>query len=102
MLRYRALGPAAAGVAGRDGSVLVAHQAAPREADYDHRGCLDFVDNMIEPGVGHDPRPGAVLQSRWFLTPGMFGRIRVAGLAALRALLVPDTAIGTERFAGSC
>jgi RND family efflux transporter MFP subunit len=32
-----------------------------------------------------------------FLTPGMFGRVRIPGSGAYKAVLVPDEAIGTDQ-----
>ena len=66
------------------------------EADFVHRGTLDFVDNAVNTGAGTIrgraivPNPGA------FLRPGMFGTMQLAGSQPYRALLVPDTAIVTD------
>ena len=47
-------------VTGRGGSVIVSLRLID-EADFVHRGYMDFVDNVIEQGLGHDPRPRGVL-----------------------------------------
>ena len=70
------------------------------EKDFAHRGTMDFVDNVIDAVVRHDPRPRACSHNPdGVLTPGMFGRIRVPGSPPYQALLVPDAAIGTEQVA---
>ena len=66
------------------------------EADYVHAGTLDFVDTVLNPGAG-TIRARAIVQNRdGLLRPGMVGRLRLAAAAPYRALLVPDTAIGTD------
>lgn len=66
------------------------------EATYDHPGSLDFVDNAINPGSGTIQARAVVPNPDGFLRPGMMGRLQLAGSPPYRALLVPDTAIGTE------
>jgi membrane fusion protein, multidrug efflux system len=63
------------------------------EAGYGWKGRLDFTDNAIDPHSG-TIRARAVLDNpKLFLTPGMFGNMRLANAGTVRALLVPDTAI---------
>lgn len=66
------------------------------EASFQREGTLDFVDNVLNPRAG-TIRARAVLQNPdGFLTPGMFGRMRLwAGEA--NALLVPDSAVGSDQ-----
>lgn len=63
---------------------------------YRWRGRLDFIDNQIDPGSGSIRQRAVVENPTRFLTPGMFGHARVAGSAPYDALLVPDTAVGTD------
>lgn len=66
------------------------------EADYVHAGTLDFIDATLNPAAG-TIRARAVVPNRdGLLRPGMVGRLRLAAAAPYRALLVPDTAIGTD------
>jgi RND family efflux transporter MFP subunit len=62
------------------------------EAEFSHRGQLDFVDSVFDPRSG-TIRGRAVVQNPGFLlTPGGFARLRLfVGDSA--ALLVPDSAI---------
>ncbi|HML28787.1 MAG TPA: efflux RND transporter periplasmic adaptor subunit [Hyphomicrobium sp.] len=67
------------------------------DKDFIHHGRIDFVDNAINPSSG-TIRGRAVFQNAdGRLTPGMFGRIRIASHPPMEALLVPDEAIGTEQ-----
>lgn len=67
------------------------------ERDYRWKGTLDFTDNGLDPHSG-TIRARAVLENKdMFLTPGMFGNMRLATGARVQALLVPDTAIQTDQ-----
>ena len=67
------------------------------EGGYRWKGTLDFTDNGLDPRSG-TIRARAVLQNKdMFLTPGMFGNMRLATGARINALLVPDTAIQTDQ-----
>ncbi len=67
------------------------------EADFIHQGTIDFVDNVIEQSSGTIRGRAAFPNPSGLFTPGMFGRVRVPGSPPYEALLVPDTAIGTEQ-----
>lgn len=67
------------------------------EADYTHKGTMNFVDNVIERSSGTIRARADFPNPDGKLTPGMFGRIQLAARAPAEALLVPDTAIGTEQ-----
>lgn len=67
------------------------------ETRYTRSGRLDFTDNGLDPRSG-TVRGRAVLSNPdLFLTPGMFGNMRLASGASVRALLVPDAAIQTDQ-----
>jgi membrane fusion protein, multidrug efflux system len=67
------------------------------EASYGRTGRLDFTDNGLDPRSG-TVRGRAVLPNPdLFLTPGMFGNMRLANAGTVRALLVPDAAIQTDQ-----
>jgi len=67
------------------------------EKDFVHEGRIDFVDNAIDRSSGTIRGRAEFANPDGKLTPGMFGRIRIAASAPAEALLVPDTAIGTEQ-----
>ena len=67
------------------------------EAGYRWKGELDFTDNGLDPRSG-TIRGRAVLHNpNYFLTPGMFGNMRLATGGTQRALLVPDSAIQNDQ-----
>jgi RND family efflux transporter MFP subunit len=83
-------------VASRNASVPVALKLID-ENDFDHKGRMDFVDNVIDRATG-TIRGRAVFENpNGVLTPGMFARVRVPGSSPYEGLLVPDAAIGTEQ-----
>ena len=67
------------------------------EKDFVHNGKIDFVDNVIDRSSGTIRLRAEFPNPDGKLTPGMFGRIKVPKSAPASALLVPDTAIGTEQ-----
>lgn len=67
------------------------------EADYKWSGTLDFTDNGLDPNSGTIRARALVRNPDNFLTPGMFGNMRLAGGGTEKALLVPDTAVQTDQ-----
>src|SRR5256714_2165056 len=68
------------------------------EADFPHKGDVDFVDNRLDPGTG-TVRARVVLKN-WnpnLITPGFFVRTRVAGATPYRAALVADKVISSQQ-----
>jgi RND family efflux transporter MFP subunit len=96
-IRYERLSGTGREVTGRQGSVIVSLRLID-EADFVHRGYMDFVDNVIDRASG-TIRGRAVFSNpdEAFFTPGMFGRVRVPGSPAYPALLIPDAAIASEQ-----
>jgi RND family efflux transporter MFP subunit len=67
------------------------------ETDYRWKGQLDFTDNGLDPKSG-TIRGRAVLHNPGlFLTPGMFGNMRLSSGGTAQALLVPDAAVQTDQ-----
>jgi RND family efflux transporter MFP subunit len=63
------------------------------ERDYRWKGRIDFLDNAVDRGSG-TIRGRAVLDNPdGFLTPGMFGHMRLMANQSVEALLVPDQSI---------
>lgn len=67
------------------------------ETAYRWKGKLDFTDNGLDPKSG-TMRARAILDNKdMFLTPGMFGNMRLSSGGTVKALLVPDTAVQTDQ-----
>jgi multidrug efflux system membrane fusion protein len=67
------------------------------EPTFEHEGRMDFIDNAISQTSGTIRGRAVFANPNGLFTPGMFGRIQVAGSPRYEALLVPDAAIGTEQ-----
>jgi RND family efflux transporter MFP subunit len=95
-LRYERLSQTGREVTGRDGSVIVSLRLID-EAEFIHRGYMDFVDNVIDKSTGTIRARAVFSNPEGVFTPGMFARVRVPGSPAYPALLVPDAAIASEQ-----
>ncbi|ODT90326.1 MAG: efflux transporter periplasmic adaptor subunit [Sphingobium sp. SCN 64-10] len=67
------------------------------ETDYKWKGQLDFTDNGLDPRSGTIRARAVLANPDLFLTPGMFGNMRLASAGKVNALLVPDTAVQTDQ-----
>ncbi len=67
------------------------------EPDYRWRGRLDFTDNGLDPRSGTISGRAVLSNPGLFLTPGMFGNMRMSTGTARTALLVPDAAVTTDQ-----
>jgi multidrug efflux system membrane fusion protein len=67
------------------------------EADYRRKGHLDFTDNGLDPRSGTIRVRATFANPDMFLTPGLFGNMRLASGGTTRALLVPDAAIQSDQ-----
>jgi RND family efflux transporter MFP subunit len=95
-LRYERFANTGREVAGRGGSVIVALRLID-EANFVHRGYMDFVDNVIDKASGTIRGRAVFSNGDGVFTPGMFARVRVPGSPAYPALLIPDSAIASEQ-----
>jgi len=67
------------------------------ETTYRRTGRLDFTDNGIDPRSGTVRGRAVLANPDLFLTPGMFGNMRLASGGKASALMVPDAAIQTDQ-----
>jgi RND family efflux transporter MFP subunit len=95
-LRYERLARTGQDIASRNASVQIALKLID-ENDFDHKGRMDFVDNVIDRSTGTIRGRAVFANPNEVFTPGMFARVRVPGSPPYEALLVPDAAIGTEQ-----
>lgn len=67
------------------------------EAGFPHTGHMDFVDNRIDPNTG-TMRGRAILNNDdGLLTPGLFVEVRLPGSGRYDAVLIPDSAVGSDQ-----
>lgn len=67
------------------------------ETTFARHGELDFTDNGLDPKSGTIRARAVVANPDNFLTPGMFGNMRMATGGTENALLVPDTAVQADQ-----
>jgi len=67
------------------------------EPTFRWKGHMDFVDNAVDTGSGTIRGRAVVPNPDHFLTPGMFGHMRLLGSGSYPALLIPDRAVVTDQ-----
>ncbi|WP_426169898.1 efflux RND transporter periplasmic adaptor subunit [Sandarakinorhabdus sp. DWP1-3-1] len=67
------------------------------ESEYRWRGKMDFVDNAIDLGSGTIRGRAVVRNPTGFLTPGLFGHMRLLGSGAYSGMLIPEDAVVTDQ-----
>jgi len=67
------------------------------EPDYRHKGRLDFTDNGVDSHSGTIRSRAVLSNPGLFLTPGLFGSMRLSHGGMVPALLVPDEAIQSDQ-----
>jgi RND family efflux transporter MFP subunit len=67
------------------------------ESDYPYRGEMVFLDNQVDPRTGTIHARASFSNADGFLTPGLFARLRLLGSGAHPAVLVSESAIGTDQ-----
>jgi RND family efflux transporter MFP subunit len=96
-LRYERLSKDGQDVASRNGGMKVALKLID-EPDFAHEGSMDFVDNVIDRTTGTIRGRAVFANPNGVFTPGMFARVRLPASSSYEALLLPDSAIGTEQI----
>ena len=67
------------------------------EAGYPHSGVMVFVDNEVDPQTGTIRTRARLDNHDRAFTPGLFARVRLLGDKKADALLINDSAIGTDQ-----
>ncbi|QIF04984.1 efflux RND transporter periplasmic adaptor subunit [Roseimicrobium sp. ORNL1] len=67
------------------------------EEGYPHKGVVEFVDNEVSPNTGTIRCRAKFPNADRLMAPGYFARIRVPGTGVIDALLVRDSAIGSDQ-----
>ena len=67
------------------------------EKGFPHQGYIDFVDNRLDPNTDTIRVRAVVPNPHLTMSPGLFARVRVAGSAIMKAVLVPDAAIMSDQ-----
>ncbi len=67
------------------------------EAEFAHRGRMNFVDNAFDTGTGTMRARARFENPDLLFAPGMFARIRLLGSGERQAMLLPDSAVVTDQ-----
>ena len=67
------------------------------EEGHPHEGHMVFLDNELDPATGTIHARGLFPNKDRRFTPGMFARVKLIGSAKYDALLINDSAIGTDQ-----
>ncbi len=67
------------------------------EQGHPHEGSLVFLDNELDAATGTIHARGLLKNPERRFTPGMFARVKLVGSAPYDALLINDSAVGTDQ-----
>jgi RND family efflux transporter MFP subunit len=67
------------------------------EQGHPHEGVMVFLDNELDPNTGTIHARGLFKNPERRFTPGMFARVKLVGSARYDALLINDSAVGTDQ-----
>ena len=70
--------------------------ALANDEGFPRSGHLDFIDNQLDGATGTIRGRAVFRNTDGQLTPGLFVRLRLAGTASYRGLLIEDRAVGTD------
>ncbi|MEQ1613846.1 MAG: efflux RND transporter periplasmic adaptor subunit [Hyphomicrobiaceae bacterium] len=96
-IKYKRLATTGTSTVGVPGAAI--EIALPDDKGFPHVGKLDFNDNRLDATTGTLRMRAILDNAAGLLSPGMFGRARIAGSAPYNAILLPDDSVGTDQAA---
>jgi len=75
---------------------LTAFVALANEDGFPHEGEIDYVDNRVDPRTGTVEVRVVLPNQELFFFPGLFVRVKVPGEEIQDAVVIPETALGTD------
>ena len=78
-------------------SEIPARMGLTNETGFPHEGKIDFVDNAIKPDTGTIRARGVFPNTDRLMAPGFFARLRIPGSGKYEAVLVRDSALGSDQ-----
>jgi RND family efflux transporter MFP subunit len=67
------------------------------EPTYRWKGKMEFVDNALDTSAGTIRGRAVLANPNFFLTPGMFGHMRLLGSGSYQGMLIPDESVITDQ-----
>jgi len=96
LLKFNALARADKLTRSNDGTVPVELQLGD-ETGFPHRGYIESFDNKLDPQTGSILLRAVFPNSEGHILPGLFARIRVPASEKRPAVLIEETAVGTDQ-----
>nr|WP_297456639.1 efflux RND transporter periplasmic adaptor subunit [uncultured Halomonas sp.] len=81
---------------GQRGQASPVYLGLAGEPGYPHLGHIDFIDNQVDPMTGTIRGRAVFDNDDGLFTPGLYVRLRLVGSARYDAVLIQDTAVGTD------
>ena len=75
---------------------LEIHVSLANESDYPHAGHIDYLDNTVDPRTGTIEVRAVMDNKEGFFFPGLFVRVKAPGPDIGDAMIIPETALGTD------
>ena len=75
---------------------LQAFVALANEDGYPHEGLIDYIDNTVDARTGTIEMRVVLPNAEFFFFPGLFVRVKVPGPEIADAVVIPETALGTD------
>ncbi|MDB6069268.1 MAG: mexE [Verrucomicrobiales bacterium] len=76
---------------------IPARMGLTNESGFPHEGKIDFVDNAIKPDTGTIRARGVFPNADRLMAPGFFARLRIPGSGRYEAVLIRDSALGSDQ-----
>lgn len=76
---------------------IPARMGLTNETGFPHEGKIDFVDNAVKPDTGTIRARGVFANADRLMAPGLFARLRIPGSGTYEAVLVRDSALGSDQ-----
>ncbi|MES2692240.1 MAG: efflux RND transporter periplasmic adaptor subunit [Verrucomicrobiota bacterium] len=76
---------------------IPAQMGLANQEGFPHRGKIDFVDNELSATTGSIKARGVFPNADRLMSPGFFARLRIPGTGEYDAMLVRDSAIGSDQ-----
>lgn len=78
-------------------ATIPAEMALGNEQGFPHKGHIDFVDNQLNPATGTIRARGVFTNDDQLMSPGFFARVRIPGNSEYEAVLIRDSAVGSDQ-----
>jgi len=75
---------------------VVVHVSLANEKDFPHEGMVDYVDNEVDPNTGTIEMRAVMPNEELYFFPGLFVRVKVPCPPIPGAIVIPETALGTD------